>query len=242
MARAYNRIAFTQEVRALQARKGSEAIYAPFLAPETPEDAALGPAEAAFITARDGFYQATVNAAGWPYVQFRGGAPGFVHIIDERTLAYADLRGNRQHISAGNLAQESRVALFFMDYPNRRRLKMFGWAAAQDAEEAPELRAALAPATARVERVVTIRVAGFDWNCPAHIPRRFTLEEIETPLLAQQSRIEALEAENARLRRAMGAGGGGGGGRREKPGGGGGGPNPPPPPPPPPPPQKKKTK
>ncbi|MFQ5566834.1 MAG: pyridoxamine 5'-phosphate oxidase family protein, partial [Paracoccaceae bacterium] len=121
MARAFAEIAFTPAVRGVQSRQGSAAAYDRMLAPETERADRLGPEEAAFVAARDGFYQATVSETGWPYVQFRGGPAGFLKVLDERTIAYADFRGNRQYVSTGNLAGDDRISMILMDYPNRRR-------------------------------------------------------------------------------------------------------------------------
>lgn len=179
MPRAFAEIAFTPAVRAVQAREGSAGAYAKFLAPEAERGDRLGAGEATFIAARDGFYQATVSETGWPYVQFRGGPAGFVKVLDERTIAYADFRGNRQYLSAGNLSKDDRISLILMDYPNRRRLKLWGRARLVDIKEDPILVARLHDAAyrARPERAVVITVEAFDWNCPQHIPRRFTIEE-----------------------------------------------------------------
>jgi predicted pyridoxine 5'-phosphate oxidase superfamily flavin-nucleotide-binding protein len=195
MPRAFAHIAFTPEVRALQARHGSAAAYDGFLAPDAPAANRLGPDEAAFITARDGFYQASVSSTGWPYVQFRGGRPGFLKVLDDRTLGYADLRGNRQHLSAGNLSADGRVSLILMDYPARRRLKIWARADLTDAADAPDLAARLAPPGLHVEAI--------DWNCPAHIPQRFTLDEIDARHAALVASNRALSAENTRLNAAL---------------------------------------
>ncbi len=205
MARAFSKIAFTDRVRALQRQHGSADAYARFLAPEAPADDTLGQAEAAFITARDGFYQATISETGWPYVQFRGGAPGFVHVVDERTLAYADFRGNRQYLSVGNLSGDDRIALFFMDYANQRRLKLLGYASIVDAEENPDIVQSLHIPGYRAtpERAVIIRVAGFDWNCPQHIPKRLNASEMEDAFTPLKTRLADLETENAALREKL---------------------------------------
>ena len=206
MTRAFADIAFTPETRALQEADGSAAVYARLLSPETPAADALGPEEVAFIAARDGFYQATVSSTGWPYVQFRGGEAGFLKVLDRRALGYADLRGNRQHLSAGNIAHDSRVSLFLMDYAARRRLKIWGEAEVLRADKNPALSAAIAPAgpQARVQRLVRIRVRAFDWNCPAHIPQRFSRAEVEAEKRTLRERLAALAEENARLRRMLG--------------------------------------
>ena len=148
---------------------------------DTPERDPLGDDERAFIDARDSFYLATVSENGWPYVQHRGGARGFLRVVDPTLLGFADYRGNRQLLSTGNLAVNDRVTLFLMDYPNRTRLKIIGHARVEDAKEHAERFATLAePGVARVvERFVLIDVVSFDWNCQQYITPRYTLEEIE---------------------------------------------------------------
>lgn len=204
MARAFSEITFTPAVRKIQARQGSAAAYDRALAPETDPANRLGPDEAAFIRARDGFYQATVSETGWPYVQFRGGPPGFLKVLDERTIGYADFRGNRQYVSAGNLAGDDRIAMILMDYPNRRRLKVLGHARIEDD---PDLTARLHVEgyAARPERAVLITVAGLDWNCPQHIPARLTLEELQPHLAPLKAELARLAAENAKLKMMLGA-------------------------------------
>ena len=123
MSRAFADIAFTPAVISMQTEFGSAENYADFLATETDAANLIGPAEAEFIQRMDGFFQATVSETGWPYVQFRGGRPGFLQVLDQSTIAYADFRGNRQYLSAGNLSADDRVSLILVDYPNRRRLK-----------------------------------------------------------------------------------------------------------------------
>jgi predicted pyridoxine 5'-phosphate oxidase superfamily flavin-nucleotide-binding protein len=175
MAHRFSEILFTDAVRAAQERYGSRAQGERLLA-HGPANDRLTAAEKAFIEARDGFYLASVSESGWPYLQFRGGPAGFVRVLDAGTIGYADFRGNRQYISAGNIARDDRVALFFMDYANRQRLKLLGRARIEDAREAPELaqRLALPDYRARVERAVVISVEAFDWNCPQHITPRYT--------------------------------------------------------------------
>ncbi|MCM2328776.1 MAG: pyridoxamine 5'-phosphate oxidase family protein [Lysobacter sp.] len=179
MSTAFGRIAFTPSVRAFQARQG---VRQRGTRPDDGIDetgAALTEAESAFVGARDGFYQATVGENGWPYVQFRGGPPGFLRVLDPRTIAYADFRGNMQYISAGNLSGDGRVSLILMDYANRRRLKILGRARLVDAGDEPALVARLEDPDyrARIERAVVIAVEAFDWNCPQHITPRFTEAE-----------------------------------------------------------------
>ena len=201
MARAFAEIAFTPAVRAAQQRQGSGPMNDRFLTPEADPANLLGPEEAAFITARDGFYQATVSETGWPYVQFRGGPAGFLKVLDELTIAYADFRGNRQYVSIGNLAGDDRISMILMDYPNRRRLKLLGRARLVEKDEDPDLVAKLHDATyrARPERAVVITIEGLDWNCPQHIPVRLTREELEPHLAPLNDELTRLRAENAAL-------------------------------------------
>lgn len=164
-----------------------------------PERDALGSEEAAFVAARDSFYMATVSPDGWPYLQHRGGPAGFLKVIDAHTLGFADLRGNRQLISAGHLRADDRVALFLMDNPGRRRLKLVGRARVIAAASNPDLTARLAPPDLhqRVERLVRIDVLGFDWNCPAHITPRYTAAQVEEALAPLRTRIGELERQLA---------------------------------------------
>lgn len=178
MGRHFADLAFTPLVAAEQARIGSRATYARMQAGGR-DDSALGPAEVDFLAARDSFYLATVSEAGWPYLQHRGGPPGFVRALDARTLGFADFTGNRQHISLGNLAHDDRVALFFMDYANRRRLKLLGRLRPVRAEEDAALLARLTPPGAEriAETAMLVTVEGFDWNCPQFITPRLTAAE-----------------------------------------------------------------
>lgn len=193
-------IASTPSVRAAQEANGSGEYWAGFHGDRAFDR--FTQAEAAFIAGRDSLYLATVSESGWPYVQHRGGPPGFIHILDEKTLAIPDFRGNRQYISAGNLAANDRAALFLMDYPNRRRLKIYARIEAKDLGADPELaaRLALPGYRANVERGLIIRLVAFDWNCPQHITPRFSEAELAPALAPIRERLEALEAENQALR------------------------------------------
>jgi predicted pyridoxine 5'-phosphate oxidase superfamily flavin-nucleotide-binding protein len=153
--------------------------------------------EIGFISARDSFYMATISENGWPYVQHRGGQPGFLRVLNPAQLAFADYRGNRQMLSTGNLAANDRVALFLMDYPRRERLKILGHARVEDARQHPELVSQLAEPQTRsiVERLVFIDVLSFDWNCPKYITPRYTAAEVEKVVAPLRQRIAALEAE-----------------------------------------------
>ena len=203
MLHKYLEIATTPAVRRARERHGGAARYAAVDGTDGTDGPTvndrIGPAEAAFIAARDGFYIASVSETGWPYVQYRGGPPGFLRVLDPGTLGFADFRGNRQQITTGNVGGNDRVSLFLMDYANRRRLKLFGRVSVTDAADAPDVLARLQDAgyRARVERVVLVRVAGFDWNCPQHITPRFTDAELAPMLAPLHGRIAALEAEQA---------------------------------------------
>lgn len=166
---------------------------------EAPERDALGDAEIEFITARDSFYMATVAESGWPYIQHRGGTPGFLRVVRPDRLAFADYKGNRQMISTGNLATNDRVALFLMDYPRRERLKVLGHARVFDARDNAEMVEQLAEESIRgaVERLFVIEVLSFDWNCPKYITPRFTAEEVEEVVRPLRERISDLEAQLA---------------------------------------------
>jgi predicted pyridoxine 5'-phosphate oxidase superfamily flavin-nucleotide-binding protein len=153
--------------------------------------------EAEFITARDSFYMASVSEDGWPYVQHRGGPAGFLRRMAGNRIGFADYRGNRQYLSAANLAADDRVALFLMDYPSRRRLKLIGHARGSD--DPADIAALMVPDyAAEPERAFVIDVVGFDWNCPQHITPRFTEAEIgrgARPLLDELERLRARVAE-----------------------------------------------
>lgn len=202
MGRHFAEIAFTSAVQAEQTRIGSRRAYER-MAREGQDDGRIGPDEAGFITARDSFYMASVSETGWPYVQHRGGPPGFLRVLSPTRIGFADLDGNRQHVSIGNVAADGRIALFLMDYPARLRLKILGHARVVREGEDAALVAGLAPPGLedRAERAILVDIAGFEWNCPQHITPRYTAAEL-APLVA---RLEAAEAELARLRTAQDA-------------------------------------
>ena len=201
----YSQIAFTDSVRAVQAEQGSATAAGRLLGGEGPDP--LGPDEAAFLAERDGVVLASVGEDGWPYVQHRGGPPGFLHMLagtDADAVAFLDVRGNRQYLSAGNLRGDDRIAVLALDHAGRRRLKLLGRAEVLPLDADPALTARLA-ATAtdgRAERIVRIRVEGVDWNCPQHITPRWSAAELEPALAPLRARLAELEAENARLRAA----------------------------------------
>jgi len=163
---------------------------------ERPRDA-LTADETAFISARDSFYLATVAESGWPYMQHRGGKPGFLHVVDPNTLAFADYRGNRQLLTTGNLSLNDRVCLFLMDYPQRTRLKILGHARVEDVRKHPELLNLFSGPEVRhnVERVFLIDIVSFDWNCPKYITPRYTAAEVEEAVSPWRKRIAELEAQ-----------------------------------------------
>jgi predicted pyridoxine 5'-phosphate oxidase superfamily flavin-nucleotide-binding protein len=178
MTRRYTDITFTDSVKETQTRYGTRR-NARKVENWAVDDRHLSPREIEFIAGRDSFYQASVGDDGWPYVQFRGGPKGFLKVLGSNRLAYADFRGNLQYISVGNIAHDDRVALFLMDYPSRRRLKIMARASVVDAADDPELVAQLeVPGyKAVVERAVVLQLEAFDWNCAQHITPRYTSEE-----------------------------------------------------------------
>ncbi|WP_046868896.1 pyridoxamine 5'-phosphate oxidase family protein [Microvirga massiliensis] len=206
MLHKYLELASTPAVKAARERYGSAAQYAKLdgtLGSDGPvRNDRLGPAEAEFISGRDGFYLATVSETGWPYVQFRGGPTGFLRVLDGHTLGYADFRGNRQYVSIGNSTVNDRMSLFLMDYAHQRRLKIFGRMQVVDARDDSALAETLSVPgyPGRVERAVLIEVEAFDWNCPQHITPRFTEAEIGDVLATVRNELASLRAENDRLR------------------------------------------
>jgi uncharacterized protein len=202
MGRRFAELAFTPLVKEQQKQHGSRHLYERVERSNDFGDS-LGPFERTFIEASDGFYMASVTETGWPYIQYRGGLKGFLHILDDRTLGFADLRGNKQYISVGNLQHEDRVALFFMDYPNQSRLKILGHAKVHEGTaEARKLIEQLRMPDEKTpaERAFLIHIAAFDWNCPQHITPRYTEDELAKMLEPMRRRLEDLEAENKRLR------------------------------------------
>ena len=195
MASAFADIAFTPSVKAAQNLYGSRQANLGF---ESSEDRRnlLTEREAEFIAERDSFYQATVSESDWPYVQHRGGPKGFLKVLDERTIGFADFRGNVQYLSVGNLNANDRISMILMDYPNRRRLKIWGRVRIVHEADEPDLIAQLEVATyrARVERGMVIHVEAFDWNCPQHITPRYSESEVDTllaPVLEENRLLKA---------------------------------------------------
>jgi predicted pyridoxine 5'-phosphate oxidase superfamily flavin-nucleotide-binding protein len=195
-------VAFTPSVKAVQERKGSRSAY------RRVEERGgwrtkITPDLAAFLAERDSAYLATASKAGQPYIQHRGGPKGFIRVIDEETLAFADFSGNRQYITTGNLAENDRAYLFLMDYAHRRRVKI--WGRAKVVEDA-ETVANLMPQgyAARPEQAIVFTVEAWDTNCPQHIPQKFDAADVAATVHKLQARIAELEAENEELRRWIG--------------------------------------
>ena len=198
-------VAFTPSVKAAQERRGSRAIYHR-MEESGGWETTISPALTDFIAARDSFYFATANAEGQPYIQHRGGPKGFLRVLDPKTLGFVDFAGNKQYISLGNLAENNRAFLFLMDYEGQQRIKIWGRARVVEGDAA--LMAKLMPpgtearTKARAERVILFDVAAWDSNCPQHIPQKIDIGDVRERVGKLESRIAALEAENAELRAA----------------------------------------
>lgn len=199
-------IAITPSVRAAQEEMGVAHLWEDFRGDRASDR--FSRSEEAFIAQRDSFYIASVSETGWPYVQHRGGPRGFLKVIDERTLAFADYSGKRQYISTGNVAANSRTCLFLIDYPRRTRLKIYAHSEVLALDADAELTEKLSPQgyRARPERLFRLRLDAFDWNCPQHITPRFTEAEITEAIRPLRDRLAELEAENAALRARLAAG------------------------------------
>lgn len=201
MAYGFLEIAGTPSVKAAQEANGSAELFARFKGDRTYDR--FSDAEAQFIAARDSFYLATVSETGWPYVQHRGGPPGFLRLIDERTLAFADFRGNRQYISLGNLTANDRAALILMDYPHRQRLKIYARIEVKEPNGELAARVLLPDYRAKPERIIVLHLQAFDWNCQQHITERFSAAELAPALAPLRQRLDELEAENKLLRERL---------------------------------------
>ena len=203
MPNKFSDIAFTPNVKAAQIDYGSRRQYEKSENDGRERNTVLSDAEIAFIEERDGFYMATVSENDYPYIQFRGGQRGFLKVLDERTLGFADFRGNLQYISVGNVRSNRKVALFLMDYANRRRLKIFAEAEIKNAADAPELieRLKVPDYKAKIERAIVLRVEAFDWNCPQHITPRYTIGEIQKMIEPLNEYVSRLEREIAELKK-----------------------------------------
>ena len=196
-------VAVTPSVRAAQAAMCVDQIR---LGSENRPSDTLTENEISFIAARDSFYIASVSETGWPYVQHRGGKAGFLKVVDQRTLAFADYRGNRQYISTGNLAANDRACLFLMDYVQRARLKIYVHVERVPLDADPELTELVSDLTykGRAEAIFRLRLEAYDWNCPQHITPRYTEQQVERAVAPLRERLQQLEAENASLRAQLG--------------------------------------
>lgn len=205
MAYGFLDIAITPGVRAVQEANGTASLWTGFKGHRTFDRFTEN--EIAFIAERDSFYMATVSETGWPYVQHRGGPKGFLRVLDDRTLAFADFRGNLQYLSVGNLAADNRVSLIMMDYAARRRLKIFARIEIKSLKDDPKLTDAIATPgyRAKPERAMLLHLEAFDWNCPQFITPRFTEAEIAEALAPVNRHLEQLEAENRMLREKLAA-------------------------------------
>lgn len=199
-------IAFTPTVKALQSRNGSRDAYAR-MEEEHGWQTRLTPDVARFIEQQTSVFFATASAEGQPYIQHRGGPAGFLHVLDDHTIAFADFAGNRQYITSGNLADNPKVHLFLVDYAHRRRIKI--WGEARVIDDDPALLAKLMPQgyKARGERVIVMSVHAWDVNCPQHIPQRFEAADVAAALQERDERIKELEAQVAELKRLSAASG-----------------------------------
>lgn len=204
MDRQVSDVAFTPSVKAQQIRRGSRESYAHMESGGGWDDHVTKDLRR-FIVSQASVFMATVNAEGQPYIQHRGGPPGFLHVLDDRTIGFADFSGNRQHITLGNLQDNPKAHLFLIDYAHRQRHKI--WGVARAVEDDAELLAKLTPAgyKARPERVTLFTVSAWDANCPQHIPQRLEAEDVAAELNKRDLRIKALEAEIAALRAAANA-------------------------------------
>jgi hypothetical protein len=193
-------LAFTDTVRTLQHEYGSDRANRPRGRSEDADP--LGEHERAFLTTRDGFHLASVGETGWPYIQYRGGPPGFVHVLDEHRFAFADVRGNRQYVTTGNLRTDARVAAFFMDHPTQTRVKILGRAEVLPATDGDPLteRLSAVRTDGRVERLMIVTVEGVAWNCRQHITPRWSADELDEVCSRLTDRVTELERENAMLR------------------------------------------
>jgi hypothetical protein len=203
---SFGSLVFTPLVKKLQERYGSRRQYARMEEFGAAQDR-LTDFEIEFLAERDSFYMASIGATGWPYVQHRGGLKGFLKVIDDRTLAFGDLRGNKQYISTGNLLTDDRIAIIMVDYPRQARLKILGRVEILEGEKAEGWldRVRMPGEKTPMERVFVIHVEAYDWNCPQHITPRYSVEELRDGMKDVEKRIQTLEQENESLRKELAA-------------------------------------
>lgn len=203
---SFGSLVFTPMVKQLQERYGSRRQYERMEQASGPQDR-LTDFERQFLSQRDSFYIASMGATGWPYVQHRGGPRGFLKVIDDHTLAFADFRGNKQYISTGNLLTDDRVALIMVDYPRQARLKILGRVKIFESDQATDWLAQVDVPGEKtpIERVYVIDVEAYDWNCPQHITPRYSVEELRDGMKDVEKRMHRLEQENEKLRQELAA-------------------------------------
>jgi uncharacterized protein len=203
---SFRSLVFTPLIKKLQEKYGSRRQYERMEEFGQAQDR-FTPFETQFLAGRDSFYMATVGSTGWPYVQHRGGPKGFLKVIDDHTLAFGDLRGNKQYITTGNLLTDDRVALIMVDYPRQARLKILGRVETFEGEKAKAWLdlVRMPEEKTPIERAFVIHVEAYDWNCPQHITPRYTAEEIREGMKEIEKRVQALEQENDKLRKELAA-------------------------------------
>ena len=195
MPRKFTQLAFTPAVKAAQAQRGSRDTYARF-EQNGPENDLVTPELEAFLAQMDGFYLGTVSSTGYPYVQFRGGAPGFLKVVDEKTLGFADFKGNVQYVTLGNLSENDKAFLFLMNYRHRKRLKIWGRASYVENNDELIERLKTPDDDSEIERVILFQVEAWNWNCPQHIPLRYSEQEVAA-LHARIAELEQLLSDKA---------------------------------------------
>jgi uncharacterized protein len=200
MTDRYLEIATSDAVKDLQERWGSRSAYCRLESGPLTSNL-LGPEEIAFIEAQDSFFLGSINESGWPYIQHRGGPPGFLKVLGDNQLGIPDFKGNRQYLSFGNILKNPRVSLFLIDYPARVRLKIFGQAKLVEGDNLPEALRKIEndPGAPAINRGIIVQVEAFHWNCPKYIVPRFTQAQVRTVVDPLVKRIQDLEAELARL-------------------------------------------
>lgn len=198
MPRKFGEIAFTPEVQTAQEQRGSRQTYEKYIA-NGPANDLITPKIAEFIAQLDGFYLGTVSSNGYPYIQFRGGAPGFLKVLDEKTLGFADFSGNVQYITVGNLSGNDKAFLFLMDYRHRKRIKIWGKAEYVEGDSALIEQLRVPDYPAQIERAIIFHVEATSENCPQHIPIRYSETEVAAIIAPLQARIVELEQQLAKL-------------------------------------------
>ena len=193
-------VAFTTAVKAIQSQKGSRQSYAKV--EQHGWKTTVTPDLELFLSELDMFYLGTSNAEGQPYIQYRGGSPGFLKVIDEKTLGFADFGGNQQYISLGNLSENPKAFIFLMDYVHSRRIKLWGNARVVEGNDSLEVKLRDPDYPGKVERIILFEIEAWDINCPQHIHKRFSQSAVAPVIEQLQKRVQELEAELAAAKRA----------------------------------------